>query len=320
MPLAAPADDRHHVPRADPRWRESFYFSFFDDRLGLGGFSSIGKRAARGHSGSINVLWGPERPTLLAYELDQYEVHDSPIDVRGLRYEPASALGPWRLAFDGELNDGGTGVECDAAALRSVADGSAPSVPVAYDLTFTPEAPAYLYEQNDAWAELFDGHVDEVGRVTGTITIAGETHDVDARAAKDHSWGVRDWAKPKGWRWIDVVGDGLTEVTLWRATFDGETWVGDGAVYSGGETVPLTGYREQLRREDGLPVAAHIELDAGGRTHVLDAEIVRVVPMFFSGSEDGVKRTSRIDRTLMRCTLDGAAGWANVEVQGQLPG
>lgn len=312
MPTPEPRHDRSHPPRDHPRWRESYYFSFFDERHGIGGFSSIGKRPGRGHSGSINVIWGPERPTLVASELDRFDVHDDTVRVQSLEYAAAEPYGPWRLAFDGALNDGGAAVECDHAALGTARDGG---VPVTFDLEFRPDAPAYLYEERAEWDGLFDGHVDEVGRVTGELTVGGQRYAIDGRGAKDHSWGVRDWFRVQGWRWLDVVGTGVPEAALWRATFDGERWIEDGAVYAGGATVPLRGYEERIREapreRKPLPAAVDITLRTDERDVRVEGEIVRVVPIFFTREGE----TAWVDRTLARCAVDGRPAWANVEFE-----
>lgn len=319
MPTPAPHDDRVHEPRDHPRWRESYYFSFFDPRLGLGGFSSIGKRPARGHGGSLNVIWGPERPTLLASEFATFERHDDVIEAQGLRYASSTPFGPWQVTFDGRLSNGGDGVECDRAAMGPVEQSSAPSVDVEFDLEFTPTAPPYLYHERPEWHNLFDGHVDEVGRVTGTVTIDGTAHEVDCHGAKDHSWGVRDWYGVEGWRWMDVVGADA-ELTLWRATFDGTSWLDDGAVYAGGQAAELESYSERVETEERprkpRPRAIEVDLTAGGRRTEFTGEVVRVVPTLFGGREmDGQRATAWVDQTLVRCQLDGKEAWGKIEFE-----
>lgn len=320
MPTPAPQDDRVHEPRSHPRWRESYYFSFFDQATGIGGFSSIGKRPARGHSGSLNVIWGPELPTLVASEFDTFEAHDDHIEAHGLRYASEEPFGPWQVTFDGRLSDGGTGVECDAAAKGPVEKSAAPKVPVSFDLEFRPEAPPYLYHPREEWHDLFDGHVDEVGAVTGTVTIDGTTHDISCRGAKDHSWGVRDWFGVRGWRWMDVVGADR-ELTMWRATFDGESWIGDGAVFDGERTLEVEAYEETVRTVERpgkpLPAGLDVTLTAGGERTEFSGEIVRVVPTLFP-SRDG-KGTAWVDQTLVRCTLGGREAWGKIEFEALVP-
>lgn len=317
MPTPEPHHDHVHLPRDDRKWRESYYFSFFDERSGLGGFNSIGRRPASGHTGSINVLWGPDRPTLVASEYDSAERHDDDHLVANLRYRAHEAFGAWQLTFDGRLNDGGSDVECDHDALGPTEKSPAEKRDVTYDLTFTPDAPPYLYEEAQHWRRLFDGHIDEVGRVTGTVTIGGKTVEIDGRGAKDHSWGVRDWYGVQSWRWMDVVSAQGIEVALWRGSFDGEKWFGDGALYGDGRTTGMTGYRESVqtapRRRKDRPASVELDIRAGERRVQLTGDVLRIVPIFFSREQDGTREVSWNDRALVRCSGPDGSAWANVE-------
>jgi hypothetical protein len=313
--------DRVHEPEDNRRWRESYYFSFFDARHGIGGFSSIGKRPKSGHSGSINVLWGPDMHTLVASEFDSFEEHNDEFAAGGLTYSSDAPYGSWRLAFAGELNDGGGGVECDHAALGPTGRSAAPKVNVGYELTFTPGGPPYIYPHRPEWRDLFTGHVDEIGAVEGRLTIGERSYDISGRAAKDHSWGVRDWFKPKAWRWIDVVAvPPEPEFALWRASFDGQTWVEDGAIYRDGGVLPVARYSEQVetqpRPRKPIPSKISFEAESGDTRVRADGRILRVVPIFFSREEGDERVVSWNDRTLVECSLgSGAPGWANVEFE-----
>lgn len=311
--------DRVHPPGADRRWRESYYFSFFDTSHGIGGFSSIGKRAASGHSGSINVLWGPDRPSLLASEFDTFTTLDDHHLVAGLSYASEKPFGTWRLGFDGQLNDGGSDLEPDDAAFGPVAESKADSVDVSYDLTFTPSHPPYIYAERSEWSELFTGHIDEVGVVRGTVTVDGEVLEIDGRGGKDHSWGVRNWFAPREWRWIDLVSDAGPEIALWRADFGSGEWIGDGAVFTDASPT-ITGYTETVTTTDRigepgkpLPTGMRARIDTADGSHELVGEVVRVLPVLFTRTCDGRLERAWNDRALLRTTVDGVPGFANVE-------
>jgi len=316
-------DDTVHEPGDDRRWRESYYFTFYDPARGLGGFSSIGKRPGSGHTGFVNCLWGPDMPTLLANGYGQRGDHDDVFDVAGLGYRRHEPHGRWDLRFDGALNDGGSEIECDPAALATTESSPLATVPVAYDLEFVPTHPSYLYAQRPEWSELFTGHVDQVGRVRGVVRIDGTEVEVDGLAAKDHSWGVRNWFAPRAWRWIDLVFSGAPPVSLWRASFDGETWVADGGVYRDDRPVPMSAFSESIRTQPraGKPLPAGIDftVETAHDRVAVHGEVVRVVPVTFTRDVDGVRQTSWNDRALVRCTTDGGAtGWANIEFQEQV--
>ncbi|MCW2993093.1 MAG: hypothetical protein JWQ18_588 [Conexibacter sp.] len=323
MHLAPSADvDAAHTPTDHPRWRESYYFSFFDQALGIGGFSSIGKRPAKGYSGSINAVWGPEIPTYVASERGRFDEHGDEFAVAGLTYAKQEPLGRWRLRFDGWLNDGGRARDCDLAAVTQTERFGGGRVRVSYDLTFTPTSPAYVYGVRPEWDGLFDGHVDEIGRMTGVVVLDGHEHEVDARGSKDHSWGVRDWSKPTAWRWLDLLCEGGPEVALWRAKFEGPDWIQDGASYDGATTAALSAYREKLttERRDGLDRPRYYDFTVRSDTVEIQAkgDVVRVIPLVFANGDGAGGEAMWNDRSLVRCvTEDGRVGWAGAEFQTQ---
>lgn len=315
------SEDRVHIPGTDRRWRESYYFSFFDPVQRIGGFSSIGKRAASGHSGSINVIWGPELPTLAASEFDNFTTFDDNHEVAGLVYQLEQPFGRWQIRFNGRLNAGGDGVECDDGALGPAARGGT-TVPVSYDLTFTPSHPPYVYRERPEWSELFTGHVDEVGRVRGTLVIGDRRYAIDGSGGKDHSWGVRNWFAPLAWRWVDLVSETGPHLTLWRASFGPGQWLSDGAIYTDGRLNPLDSYAEELStasaadtgRAKALPSALRAELRAGGSDYGFTGRVRRLLPVRFSRAGGDQRVVSWNDRALLECTFDdGTTAWANVE-------
>ncbi|MGH2761312.1 MAG: DUF7065 domain-containing protein [Thermoleophilaceae bacterium] len=317
-----PRHDLVHTP--DPgreRWRESYYFSFYDFRLGLGGYSSIGYRPSKGYSGSVNLLWGPDRATLVASERGSRTAHDDDHEVAGMTYRAHEPFGNWSWGFAGQLNDGGSAVDCDLEAIKGATESERPSVAVDYDLVFAPDQPLYMYAENPEWDGLFDGHLDEVGRVTGSVRIDGETYEIDGRGSKDHSWGVRDWARPKGWRWIDILFEEGPEVTLWRATFDGARWLQDGAIYADGAADPVTSFEEAIGYASRPPAdrPATWDFSIGSEHHDLrgHAEILRCVPLRFPIRDaEGNQAIMWNDRTNFRCELaDGRVGIGSAEFQ-----
>jgi hypothetical protein len=322
MSTPDPHHDLVHTP--DPgreRWRESYYFQFYDFRHDICGYSSIGYRPSKGYSGSAHALWGRDLPTLVASERGKRTEHVDTHDVAGLRYETLEPFGRWRWSFDGRLNDGGTAVDCDLEAITQVEASSRPAVDVRYDLVFTPDQPAYMYREDPQWDGLFDGHIDEVGTVTGTLTVGERTYEIDGRGSKDHSWGVRDWTRPKGWRWIDILFEDGPEATLWRSTFDGENWIQDGAIYADGTAETITGFDEAItyaaREPADRPATWDFRMGSGSHELRGRAEILRVVPLRFPyRAADGSKRIMWNDRTNFRCEMeDGRVGFGSAEFQ-----
>jgi hypothetical protein len=322
-------DSRHdlvHEPdAARERWRESYYFQFFDFNLGVGGYHGPGYRPVKGYSGVLNVLWGLELPTLVATEKGRYSRHDAVHPVGGLEWEIVEPLKRWRIRFDGRLNDGGRDPAVPVEAVTSAAEGGAAKVDAGFDLVFERDRPAYLYREDPRWDGLFDGHIDEVGRVTGTLTIGARTWEIDGRGSKDHSWGVRDWGKPRGWRWVDMLFPEGPELTVWRATFDGREWLDDGAIYAEGNAEPITSFSESItfapRPRADRPDRWQFDIASDSYRVSGRAEILRVVPLLFGFRDDqGNRGMLWNDRTVFRCeTDDGRVGYGSAEFQFRAP-
>lgn len=321
-----PGDDLVHTP--DPgreRWRESYYFEFHDFKHGIGGYQGPGYRPKKGYSGALNVLWGLDLPTLVSTEKGRYETHDTVHPVGGLRFEIIEPMKEWRIRFDGPLNQAGTDRAIPVEAVVAAGAWDGPTEDVSFDLRFIRDQPAYMYRQRPEWDGLFDAHIDEVGRVVGTLRVGEREWDIDGRGCKDHSWGVRDWGRPKGWRWVDMQFEEGPELTTWRATFDGTNWLQDGAIYLDGEADPITSYAESLtfaeRPRADRPDRWEFDIRSEKHTIRGEAEILRVVPLLFGfRNADGERGMLWNDKTMFRCeTEDGRVGYGTAEFQFHAP-
>src|SRR5262249_43770206 len=119
------------------------------------------------------------------------EMIDSVLEVEGVRYECIEPTQSWRIT-----------------ALE----------PVALDCTFHALTPAIGVDgqgrdaqgtSSATSASVGKGHLEQAGRWTGWIEVAGTRHDlVNARGNRDKSWGPRRWGGPKMWRWFSInIGD-----------------------------------------------------------------------------------------------------------------
>ena len=321
-----PQHDYVHTP--DPgreRWRESYYFQFVDFKNRLGGYHGPGYRPVKGYTGVLHLLWGLDRPTLVATEKGTYTTHDQVHPVGGFQWEIIEPLQTWRIRFDGALNDAGTDPALPVEAVVAAASFEGRSVPVSYELVFDRDKPAYLYDENPEWDGLFDGHIDEVGTARGHLSIGDERIEIDGRFSKDHSWGVRDWGKPRGWRWVDMLFEEGPELTLWRATFDGQRWLDDGAIYTDGSAEKITSYAESVnfapRPRADRPESWEFEVISAGHRIRGRGEMICVAPLLFPyRNAAGERGMLWNDRTVFRCQLeDGRRGYGSAEFQFRAP-
>lgn len=307
MPKAVPADDLVKTPAPDPGWRESYYFDFYDQRNDIGLWHSIGKKPFKGYSGFTMGTWG--REVLVGLGRDRFAKHDEEHLVDGLRYECLVPNEKWRLTYKGELARPEKRFRLDPAVFLPEGFRDLPRVPVTFDLTFTGTVPAYRYHERAEWAPLFTGHLDQTGRTTGEVTIAGTTYRVDGLGIRDRSWGSRDWNWPRTWRYIELASPGLN-LMLWKAEGGEGVRLIDGFLDDGSGPVTVIEYREELSVErSGLkPIPKTFEFTvktADGRTVTVAGEVLLVMPVVFSKERDGRLVHSWNDRSVVRYRLPG---------------
>jgi hypothetical protein len=170
MTLSARDDLLHHADD-DPTWQESVAVWFFDEETDVGGFFRLGAH--------LNQAFG--RSNLFAFRegVHRYRKIDERVPL-----EPGSAgsdlvVGTARAGIEGDdVQFAWREPECDA------------------DLRFAAFYPRQGFggrSEDDAHLQhdIYSGHLECSGRLTGTIRLGDETHDVDALCHRDRSWGPR---------------------------------------------------------------------------------------------------------------------------------
>lgn len=316
MPLSQVSDDLIHVPEPHPGWRESYYFDFYDPVLGIGMWHSAGKRPHKGHSGYAIGAWGMH--TLAGIGRDHFAEHKEEHVVGGLRYECVEPLKQWRTTFEGDLGIPAPQLRLDVRSLLPEGQAEMQRVPVTFDLTFTATTPAYTYKDLPVWKPLFSGHLDQIGRTTGTLTIADKTYAINGVGGRDRSWGTRDWAYPRMWRFIDLAGDRFS-LMLWYTEADHGVTMVDGFVQEGSEWTEVVGYKETLQTDaaPGKPIPRSVVFEVSteaGRTYRIAGEVLQIMPVVFDKQQGGTPVTSWNDRALVRYALpNGASAYGNIE-------
>src|SRR3954454_20048299 len=158
-------DDRH------PWWQESAWFTFFvpQRRGSCTVYPWIRPNQAR--LGGGVMIW------------DDHGRH--PWDALHWSYEwnhPYPEIGDLRsVTFPN-----GVSLTCVEPSRRYRLGYEAPgcTIDVSWDATSDP----HVISSGDYDNGAFAGHLDQQGRVTGTITVAGERLDVDCYATRDRSW------------------------------------------------------------------------------------------------------------------------------------
>jgi hypothetical protein len=165
LSVSADDDRAHPVSDPDPSWIETVWFPFFVDDVTV--HARVVLRPNLGDQIATVRAWGPKGP--LAERIDQAPLTELP-DLRdarwgdGLGLQCLEPLRRYRLALDGDE--------------------------LAFDVTFDA-----VMEPNpvspDESPGMFLGHLEQPGRIRGTLTLHGERHAVDCGSARDRSWGPR---------------------------------------------------------------------------------------------------------------------------------
>jgi len=277
--MATPEDDRRHAPgpSARPLWSESYWFPLYDPESEIGVVFRVGAYRKRGdanlyliitHKGSIVHAVTEHRAALPPLDGDSFTV-------AGLRIDIEKPLERFRLRY---------------------AHGS-----TAFDLAWEAFSPAYKYPTPPS--DEFPGHIEQGGRVTGTVMLGGTEYPFRGLGHRDHSWGgERDWTKFK--RWTYLSGEFGTDAWFNAVRID----LGDqldiriGCMWDGKELLAL----------QAIEIDRHVDVVSEGLDDgVHPSRVVAHVPVVEDARLEGRKRlhflignipdTNLHDRCVLEC-------------------
>jgi hypothetical protein len=198
-----PQDDYTHELGPEENFNESMYFNFFDPGRGDGGFARIGNRANEGYAEVTLCLYLSNGDVLFNYHRPRIE-HNDAMDAGGMRFEIEEPFVRHRTTYDG-----GAVFMTDPSQLAD--PGKAfrenPHKRVNLDISHQAIGPVYGSAGNEAPEEDAErsfarAHYEQHMATKGTITIDGETLEVDGAGLRDHSWGPRYWQAIYSYRWL----------------------------------------------------------------------------------------------------------------------
>lgn len=218
-------DDGLHGHLADGEWwfTETSWFSFHHAERGLGGWFYTMIRPTIGTVAGGAWVWdaAAHLPWEVLYSAN-YSALELPADTdlrraelpTGVRIEVLEPTRSYRLGYD------------DPGRFQA-------------DLRFDAlMAPRPLTAAGSTFGRA--AHFDQIGRVTGSIEIVGESLDIDCWSVRDRTWGRRPEDRPRQAAYVTGAGEGGAGFLAVTNTRDGTDHVAYGFV---------------LRRGDGDPVA-----------------------------------------------------------------
>jgi hypothetical protein len=174
----------------------------------------------------------------------------------------------WHARFDGLVNRTST----LKAARMQVSDTGLTHLSA--DLVFEGITPVFSAGAGMDQQDWGDGHLEQAGTVTGTITVEGETVNIDCTAMRDHTWGRREYSTLDGHAWcFGIFPSGRTFLVL--NAFTSEVNAQFGFVVQGDEMVPAKPLQTPpLDDPTGAPREFTIELTSSLGDMTIDCEML----------------------------------------------
>ncbi|MEA3019744.1 MAG: hypothetical protein QOI47_1268 [Actinomycetota bacterium] len=307
MPILDESHDRAHPVEGDSAWSESYYFNCYDPAADVGFYSRVGVRP---NEGTIDVgmeVWVPGGGRAhLGHRREQKEMIDAVLDVGPVRYEMLEPLKRWRITGSGDTEHGAVSMDVTFDALMPAIGADGQNKDAA-------DSSSAATRQS-----IGKGHLEQAGKWSGWIEVAGNrsTLGPDARGNRDKSWGPRRWGGPKMWRWFSINIDDDTHFGGIVIGTDG----GDlhrGWVWRDGAHESIAEWKVSSDlADDGIThTATHVlATDKAGRTHQLEAELLRVEP---GAAGIGPSKTI-VNEGLARWSYEGRDGYGISEYLHQL--
>ncbi len=283
VPVIKESDAEFHPFRPDQyNWAETNYFGFYNTqahlnvgvyalfRPNLGVVSSTicinSKRARTPWEADFCdyqvALPMPTNNSLLDYEL-----------ANSLRVRCTRANSDWQIRYD----DGeGTTINVEYAALMPGFDINDPDQ--------DPMCASGSEAGKFSWGNAYDGHFDQTGRVTGEVSVRGESYAIDCVSTMDHSWGPRPERGKPNMSWLHAHIDNETALHA-ILSFDADVddtqlSLAHGYALSGGHVYGLAaGSGTVARGPDRFADSIVLEFkDSRGEAHQLSGQALTNFP------------------------------------------
>jgi hypothetical protein len=225
-----------------PNWSENYCLAAFDPKCGVGIWLHMGR-------------W--RKDLTLWREIVTIRLPDGRVVAhRAIGNARAAADGPGGPAYAIRVVESGQRLTyhfvagarvVPALEMRAGLIGEGVREPVSFELAFDSKADIWdLHKVGDRQEFLPAGHIEQIGRVNGTIRVGDRTYDFDTFGNRDHSLGPRDNKALHSHQWLHGIFEDGTAFLLFDAVQRNE----DKPVFS--EAVVYKGDRlHQARLEMG---------------------------------------------------------------------
>jgi hypothetical protein len=316
-----PEDDYTHPLGPEPNFNESMYFNFFDTRRALGGFLRLGNRANEGQAELTVCLYLPDGRVLFVFQRPAISSNDA-FDAGGMRFEVLEPGQRLRTCYDGTV--------LELADPRAMADPGrafreSPKRRVSVDLVHDAVGPMYGSAGDDHEAgkpadqQFAKAHYEQHMHVTGSLSIEGETHEIDGYGLRDHSWGPRYWQAIHSYEWLTLnFGPDLgAMVSVIQRDPEGQSVRRGGVLVRGDALEPLVDARVEADYDEGglchRRVRARVATAAGEQIEI-EGEVQGFIPL--RNRRDG--KVTHIGEGMTRWRLGDRVGYGLSEFLRQV--
>ena len=283
-------------------WNESFYFNAYDRENDICIFMRIGLKPNAGERSAFCFLMMPDGSVVGIKDQEPY--CSGTLEAKGLAFDVVEPEKRWNMSFNGHM-------------ARMTDHGPVP-VPVSFVLGFEARNQVFDYRECvDAEGErmsqqVASEHLEQFGRISGSLMVGEERFDLNGLGERDHSWGVRDWNAPKMWIWLTAQFSDRIALNVTKLFIEGGE-VSAGYFHLNGRNLPLVSADVRTVLDpDGTPRSLAMSLvDKFGGKHKVTAEVLRMVAMPFPG-RDG-KTMSVMHETLAEYDFNGQKGYGIAE-------
>ena len=256
-----------HPPGPEIEWNESYYFNFYDPRNRVGGFTRIGFKPNKREAVGYMFLFYKDEILKVIFR-EEVETVPERIEVGSLRYLPE-----WTLTFSGNMAG-------EKSTIRKVS----------VELGYSPLHTEFSYlecvtpQQHEIGRVVCEDHYEQMGLVTGHITVDSHSHDISALGERDHSWGERDWNAPDLWIYATApfspeFGINIAQMLLKREE------ISTGFVMKNGENTPVRDVRTETITEKGRQKrVTYCIRDVKGRDFTLTGDVLNTAQIPYRGT------------------------------------
>jgi len=284
-------------------WSESFYFSLFDKENDILSFMRIGIKPNRRTKELFCFFIMPDNTLIGKKEHEGYALFPS-FTAGGLTFTILKPEKLWRLSFNGEL-------------MKFSSTSKAPTSAM-FDLVFETLNPVFNYrecvsgEKEAVSKAVASEHLEQFGKITGSLIMEGKEYRINGLGERDHSWGVREWNAPKKWAWLNCQFNEKCALNVTKLVM-GNVEIDAGYFFDGAANRPLVKVKlDTAFGKDGSPDSLSMLLtDKEGKEYSIDAEVLKKSVLPFQGP-DG-KTLSLMHETLGKYRMGDMTGYGIVE-------